>query len=170
MVSRKVAFIGAVILLTTFTGAMAKPITTTYAFIPSDYDLWLEGGFVPHHEYHSIAGTLQLTVDADTREAYFSSVDAKFSSGGSLDNVMYLTSLVGTLEKGEINFTGYALGKTPNNVLLQYDGDTIHLTGGYRQTEIDGMTATLDAYATAVPEPATLALLALGWLAMKRTR
>ncbi len=178
------AAIVAVAILTGLVGsAPATAVTNTYQFSPDQSSVHLSGGFGGWNETHSIEGYFQMTVDYEALTASFDQVNASLSPGGEylseydLGTLFYMTELVGTVA---IDFLpGPPLivfqGKTHENnggtdyidCLIAIDG-SLQLTGRFWDGFPDGFQYDLNA--VAMPEPATLSLLAMGGLALLRRR
>ena len=179
------AAIVAVAILTGLLGtAPATAVTNTYQFLPGESSVHLSGGFGGWNETHSIEGYFQMTVDYEALTASFDQVNASLSPGGEylgeydLGTLFYMTELVGSVAipfapyPELINFQGrsHDLGIILTDYidcLIATDG-SLQLTGRFWDGYIDGFQYDLNA--VAIPEPATLSLLAIGGFAMLRRR
>jgi len=152
------------------TEARATTVTTLYEFLPEQSTVVRTGGFGGTYESYTIEGQFQLTVDFDTSVASFDQVDATLSNGVSLGELFNMTELVGTVVSDTaIDFEGQTTDFPFDIHLgLAFVDDLVHLTGGFVENVPDGCGYELDAIA--VPEPATLFLLAFGAVMMRKKR
>jgi len=160
--------------------APAAIVTTTYEFIPDQSTVQITGWF---GETYFIEGQFQLTVDFDEGIASFDQVDATLSAvcfyfedgeefyTESLGVLFRMTELESTyvsdtqidflLERNIPTFPGSDI-----HIVLTFMDDSVHLAGGFGPPIFDGPYYTLDA--VAVPDPATLILLSLGSLMLRK--
>lgn len=177
---------GIVILVLLECGGEAATVTTTYEFLPDPNALRTSGGFDGQgFGTFSIEGQFLLSVDFDTGIAFFEQVDATLSEEipyydydkGDLSLTQSLSVL---FSMTELEST-YVSDKTIDFVLernipsfpgadiylgLTFIDDSVHLTGHFGMPMADGYWYSLDA--VAVPEPATLFLVGLSLLLLRR--
>jgi len=149
--------------------APAAIVTTTYEFIPEQSTVVQAGGFWGTYESYTIEGQFQLTVDFDADVAWFDHVDATYGDGLSLGYRFNMTELDGSVVSDTaIDFEGQTTGFFPFDIHLglSFVDDLVHLTGGFVENVPDGYGYDLDA--VAVPEPATLFLVGLGGLMLRK--
>jgi len=164
------------------TKAPAAIVTTIYDFVPDQSIVTKTWG----HVTYCIEGQFQLTVDYDAGSASFDYVDATTSEEicfcdyygedpiytDSLDTLFHMTEMVSTsVSETEINFLfeKNIPGFSPYadvHITATFLGDSIQLTGYFYEPVYDGTSFYLDA--VAVPEPATIFMLALGGLIVRR--
>ena len=169
-------------------GEATAGVTTVYEFLFEQSTLlernWSWGYY---EKWYSIEGWFQLTVDFDAGVASFDQVDATISeeiffsdyygeepiSTDSLDVLFHMTELVST----KVNDTAIDFVFEKNiptfpfadiHLSLTFVDNSVYLTGRFSEAAYDGNQYDLDA--VAVPEPATVCLLALGGLALLRKR
>ncbi len=163
--------------------ARATVVTTLYEFLPDQSTVIWHHGSTGWSIPHSIEGQFQLSVDFDASIASFDWVDAILTNGQppshhpdfnmnglSLDELFNMTELFGTVVSDAlIYFEGQTIEGPPLfdiNLMLTFMDESVHLTGGFVQSVPDGWGYELDA--VAVPEPATLLLLFLGGLVVRK--
>ena len=161
-------------------------VTTLYEFIPEQSTVlernWSWGYY---EKWYSIKGQFQLTVDFDAGIASFDQVDATISeeiffsdyygeepiSTDSLDVLFHMTELVST----KVNDTAIDFVFEKNiptfpfadiHLSLTFVDNSVYLTGRFSEAAYDGNQYDLDA--VAVPEPATLFLVGIGVLLLRK--
>jgi len=181
---KKLVCTGIVILALLECAGEATTVTTLYEFLPEQSTVVRTGGFGGTYESYTIEGQIQLTVDFDAGIAWFDQVDATLSeeilfsdyygeepiSTDSLDVLFHMTELVSTeVSDTAIDFEGQTTDFPFDIHLgLAFVDDLVHLTGRFSEAAYDGNQYDLDALA--VPEPATLFLLAFGAVMMRKKR
>ncbi len=180
--ARKATIVAVAILTGLVGSAPATAVTNTYQFLPDQSSVLQSGGFAGISESYSIQGSFQMTVDYEALTASFDQVNASLSPGSvylseyDLGTLFYMTELVGSVpvdflpgppliwfwgQTHEIGGTDYIY------CLIAIDG-SLQLTGRFWDGYVDGFQYDLNA--VAIPEPATLSLLAVGGLALIRRR
>jgi hypothetical protein len=154
------------------TKAPAAIVTTIYDFVPDQSTVVVYGRGGPTTFY--VEGQFQLTVDYDASTASFDWVVTNDILGDSdVGEIFYMTELEGTVvSDSQIGF--FSESTDPifpgRDILLvfTFTDDSVHLTSStyYHRYAKDAVFCVLDAIA--VPEPATLLMLALGGMIVKR--
>ena len=131
--------------------------TMSYAFVPGQSDVIQNGGFGGWHEIYGVTGEFKLTVDYDAGVAWFDTVEATVSGGPllpedyqDLNTLFDMTELVSTAVSEtviELAAEYPPPGGKFVSLTLDFSGDSIHLTGGFGETWLDGFCYTLDAVA-----------------------
>jgi len=161
----------------------AAIVTTTYEFLPDQSTVVLYGRGGPHTIY--VEGQFQLKVDYDAGVASFDQVDATISEKiyfydyygedpiytDSLDVIFHMAEMVSTsVSETEINFVFEknipTFPSADVHLRLTFLFDSVQLIGGFDEPIHDGGYIHLDA--VAIPEPATILMLALGGLIIRK--
>ena len=150
----------------------AAIVTTIYDFVPDQSTVVVYGRGGPTTFY--VEGQFQLTVDYDASTASFDWVVTNDILGDSdVGEIFYMTELEGTVvSDNQIDFFSESTNPTfpGRDILLvfTFTDDSVHLTSStyYPRYAMDAGFCVLDAIA--VPEPATLLMLTLGGLIVKR--
>ncbi|MGB2809891.1 MAG: PEP-CTERM sorting domain-containing protein [Sedimentisphaerales bacterium] len=167
------------------TEARATTVTTLYEFIPEQSTVLERNWSLGYYEkWYSIEGQFQLTVDFDAGIAWFDQVDATLSeeiyfsdyygeepiSTDRLDVLFHMTELESTYVNDtaidfvfEKNIPTFPFADI--HLWLTFVDNSVHLTGQFSEAAYDGNQYNLDALA--VPEPATIILLALGIIGVR---
>jgi hypothetical protein len=136
--------------------AWAQTGTRTYVFQPDQSTVVETGGVDSITATYTVEGRFRLTVDFDTNSADFNHVDANLSEsvvggyGQSLDDLFDMTDLVGTVVSDtriEFDTADPMPGGKIVHLDLTFAGNSIHLTGGFREIWLYGFCYTLDAVA-----------------------
>jgi len=153
------------------TVSSATVVTTIYDFVPEQSTVTIYGRGGPTTFY--IEGQFQLTVDYDAGTASFDWVVTNDIWGDSVGDIFYMTELEGTVvSDSQIDF--FSESADPafpySDILLEFtftDGSA-HLASGtfYPRYGVDVPFYVLDA--VAVPEPATIFMLALGGVIIRK--
>jgi hypothetical protein len=154
--------------------AMASIVTTTYEFLTDQSTVVLYGRGGPFTVY--VEGQFQLKVDYDAGVASFDQVYTNDILGDSgVGDIFYMTELDGTVvSDSRIDFFSESTNPTfpGRDILLvfTFTDDSVHLTSStfYPRYAMDAGFCVLDAIA--VPEPATLLLISLGGLFLRKKR
>jgi len=182
---------------TVATGVASGGTVLTYEFIQDQAFVHRVGGFTGGGVAFAAHGGFQLRVDRVAGTAFFKNVDATFDGPpgvgfprrvddfadgdteplpeeGSVAEQFHLTELVGTfIDDNTIEFVEAAPPQSQWHVITiqaTFEDDLVHLTGRDGYPVADSWAYELHATAALVPEPATLSLLALGFLVGARRR
>ncbi len=161
----------------------AAIVTTIYEFVPDQSTVAVYGRII---STYPIEGQFQLTVDYDADIASFDQVNATISEEihfydyfgedpvytDNLDVIFHMTEMVSTsvseteidflFEKDIPGFSPYA----DVHLTLTFLDNSVQLTGYFTEPVADGRYFLLDA--VAVPEPASILILAFGGLIVRR--
>jgi hypothetical protein len=165
--------------------AKATPVTTVYEFVPEQSSVIRTGGIRGTYKTFSVEGQFQLTVDYDVGVASFDQVNATLSGKieyydydkaeslftDSLDVLFELRELESVyvsnskidflLEKNIPSFPGSDVHLT-----VTFMDNSLQMTGYFGEPVYDGYWYSLDA--VAVPEPATLLILVVGGIMLRK--
>jgi len=151
--------------------AGAAIVTEIYEFVPDQSTVIVYSRTGPHTFY--VEGQFQLTIDYDTSTASFNWVVTSDIWGDSVGDIFYMTELEGTVvSESQIEFLSESTNPTfpGRDILLVFTfiDDAVYLTSStfYPRYAMDAPFYALNA--VAVPEPATLFMLTLGGMIVRR--